>query len=85
MIVLGFGYYYFNGVVTEGYFTIEAHNVLVENGKYYLFLEEQKIEVSEELFNQVEINSRYHIRYSWNRLSNNNGKIEKLKSENHKI
>jgi len=75
VIVIGFGYYYLNGMVTEGVFTIEEQNMLEENGQHYLFLEEQKIEVSEELFNLVEINSQYHIKYSWNKLSQNNGKI----------
>ncbi|QOY34750.1 hypothetical protein AWH56_018760 [Anaerobacillus isosaccharinicus] len=76
VMFLGFGYYFLNGVVTEGYITIEEHNLFAENGKYYLYLDEQKIEVSEELYNQVELNSRYHFKYSWNKLLTKNGKFE---------
>jgi hypothetical protein len=78
VIVLGFSYYYLNGVVTEGYYTIKDNNTLEENGRHYLFLEEHKIEVTEELFNKVEVNKRFHIKYSWNKLVKDKGKIEKL-------
>lgn len=77
-IVLGFGYYYINGVVTEGYYTIKENNILEENGKYYLILEQHKIEVTEKLYKKVEINKRYHIKYNWNRLVKSKGNIEKL-------
>lgn len=78
VVVLGFSYYYLNGVVTEGYYTIKEKNILEENGKYYLFLEEHKIEVTEELFKKVEVNKRYHIKYSWNKLVKGKGKVEKF-------
>ena len=78
VVVLGFGYYQLNGMVTEGFFTIEENNMLAENGGYYLFLEDQKIEITEDLFKQLEVNSRYHIKYSWNKLSHDKGKIEEL-------
>jgi hypothetical protein len=78
VVVLGFGYYQLNGMVTEGFFTIEENNMLAESGGYYLFLEEQRIEITEDLFKQLEVNSRYHIKYSWNKLSHDKGKIEEL-------
>ncbi|RDW20492.1 hypothetical protein [Oceanobacillus chungangensis] len=72
------GYYQLNGMTTEGYFNIEENTMLAENGKYYLFLEEQKIEVTEDLFKQIRVNHQYHIKYSWNKLGNNKGKIEDI-------
>ncbi|MDF2606839.1 MAG: hypothetical protein K0S34_1034 [Bacillales bacterium] len=78
IIVLGSGYYYFNGVVTEGYFTIKDNNISEENGRYYLFLEEHKIEVTEVLFKKIEVNKQYHIKYKWNKLVRGKGKIEEL-------
>jgi hypothetical protein len=77
--VIWVGYYHLNGMTTEGYFNIEENNMLAENGKYYLFVEEHKIEVTEEdLFKQVKVNHQYQIIYSWNKLSHNKGKIEDI-------
>ena len=73
--VIWIGYYQLNGMTTEGYFTIQENNMLEENGKYYLFLEGQKIEVSEDLFKKIQVNHQYQIKYKWNKLSSNDGKI----------
>lgn len=77
--VLGISYYKLNFAVTEGSYLIQDDNILEENGKYYFFLEEHKIEVKEEQFKKVEVDKRYHIRYNWNKLVKGKGEIEILK------
>jgi hypothetical protein len=78
IFVIGIRYYNLNFAVTEGSYLIQDDNILEENGKYYFFLEDYKIEVTEELFKKVEIDKRYHIRYSWNKLVKGKGEIEVL-------
>lgn len=73
--VIWVGYYQLNGVTTEGYFAIQEDNILEENGKYYIFLEGRKIEVSEDLFEKIQVNHQYQIEYKWNKFSPNDGKI----------
>lgn len=78
---LGIGYYYLNFAVTEGSYIIQDNNTLEENGNYYLFLEDHKIEVTEELFKKIEVDKRYHIRYRWNKLVKGKGEIDILNLE----
>ena len=44
IFVLGISYYNLNFAVTEGSYLIQDENILEENGKYYLFLEEERSE-----------------------------------------
>jgi len=68
-------FYELNGVITKGYYTIENHNKLYENDKYYLFLEGKKVEVSVDTFNQMELSNQYGIKYTWNKLSPDKGEL----------
>lgn len=68
-------FYELNGVITEGYYTIENHNKLFENDKHYLFLEGKKVEVPVNTFNQMELNNQYRIKYTWNKLSPDKGEF----------
>lgn len=68
-------FYELNGGIAEGYYTIENHNKLYENDKYYLFLEGKKVEVSVDTFNQMELNNQYRIKYKWNKLSPDRGEF----------
>ena len=71
-------FYELNGVTTEGSYTIENHNKLFENDKYYLFLEGKKVEVSVSTFNKIELYNQYQIKYKWNKLSPDKGEFIKF-------
>ena len=72
------GRYIMNGMSTEGYFIIEENTKFKENGKYYLILEDKKIEVSKKVFDRIEENKHYDIKFSWNKLNGDKGKLAEI-------
>jgi hypothetical protein len=60
--------WFFNNVTSEGFYQIEKVEESKENGSFYLFVNNHKIEVSEELYSSIENEEIYHVKFVWNQL-----------------
>ncbi|WP_117161282.1 hypothetical protein [Paraliobacillus sp. X-1268] len=77
-----FLFYHYNGTVTEGYFTVNEEDIIVESDKTFLFLDNNKIEVPQNLVDNIKSGERHHIRFSGNRLFKNNTELDIIEADN---
>lgn len=78
LLVLGSFYIYLDGGTTSGGYTITQNDLLQENDKYYILFGETSIEISEDLFMDIEVDEYYELYFGWHNLFKGKGKLKKL-------
>lgn len=73
-------YYIFQMVSTSG--ICEDFKKISDNNKYYIVLHEKKIRCTENEYNLMDTTKTYMIRYDWNRLFPEKGKLIKIRLAN---
>ncbi|MGE7695084.1 hypothetical protein ACQKNC_13380 [Lysinibacillus sp. NPDC094177] len=79
--VFAVGFYTLSDVLIEKTVKIDEQNIIEKNGEYFLLIDERELSLSKNFYDKIEFEkyNEYKIKYVYNRLKKNDGKVVMLK------